>query len=78
MRLRAGTGTLTPSCETRLKGWNEIENAESAPDGVPARLQDTWDLEKRSREYLNASMDKFDLDNTYYAQAYVADDGTNV
>ena len=39
----------------------------------PERLLDAWDTEKRSREYLNSEMDKFDLDNVYFGHAYIAD-----
>ena len=33
-------------------------------------LVDAWDTSKRSREYLNSLMDKYDLDNLYYSKAY--------
>lgn len=52
--------------------WSEIENAEEASvERVPDRLENAWDTNKRSREYLNSEgMQKFDLDNQYYDHAY--------
>jgi hypothetical protein len=51
--------------------WAAIADATgNAPEGVPSLLVDSWDTEKRSREYLNASMDAFDRDNIYYGHAY--------
>jgi len=59
-----------PTSMTRDAAWDEILDCESPPDGVPGRLLDSWDTEKRSREYLNGKMDSFDLDNIYYSAAY--------
>ena len=59
-----------PTSTTRDEAWGEILECESPPDGVPGRLLDSWDTEKRSREYLNGKMDSFDLDNIYYSAAY--------
>jgi hypothetical protein len=58
------------SINSRDAGWMEILDFDDPPEGVPSRLENAWDTEKRSREYLNGSMDKYDLDNLYYAQAY--------
>jgi len=59
----------------RREAWSDIEDAggtTASVERVPDRLLDAWDTDKRSREYPNAqSMDKFDLDNLYYAHAYV-------
>ena len=57
--------------EIRRSVWRQIEEAgEDAPKGVPSRLNDAWDKGKRSREYLNATIDKADLDSIYYDHAY--------
>ena len=65
------TGDFPPSSDTREEAWPEILDAgEDGPTQVPRRLVDSWDTGKRSREYLNGEMDKFDLDNLYYSQAY--------
>jgi len=56
------------------EAWEGIVVAEDPQQGVPDRLLDAWDNEKRSREYRNSEMDKFDLDNIYYGQAYKTDD----
>jgi len=34
------------------------------------RLADCWDCSKRSREYVNAQVDKLDRDNLYYDHGY--------
>jgi len=64
--------------EVRDGAWAEIEDATGMPasvENVPDRLHDAWQINKRSREYLNAqSMDKFDWDNQYYSHAYQNDD----
>ena len=59
--------------DCREEAWNDIRSAPSEVEGVPTRLLDAWDREKRSREYLNSEMDKFDLDNIYYGHAYCED-----
>jgi len=60
--------------ECREEVWNEILTARFAvPEGVSRLLADAWDDGKRSREYLNSTMDTFDLDNAYYCQAYKQD-----
>jgi hypothetical protein len=55
--------------------WNDSERADEsdeniAVEGIPDRLLDAWDFGQRSREYLNADMDKADLDNLYYGYVY--------
>jgi hypothetical protein len=53
------------------EAWEEIVDAgPNAPEGLPRHLEDAWVLEKRSREYRNLHIDKFDLDNVYYSEAY--------
>jgi hypothetical protein len=61
-----------PSRDSRDAAWEDIMDPgeERCPESVPRRLDDAWDSTKRSREYLNAIMDKFDLDNLYYSHAY--------
>jgi hypothetical protein len=61
-----------PSRDSRDAAWEDIMDPgeERCPESVPQRLDDAWDTAKRSREYLNASMDKFDLENLYYSHAY--------
>ena len=60
---------ITP--ESRIQAWQGILDAgEDHPKNVDRLLHDCWDTSKRSREYLNAQMDKYDLDNIYYAEAY--------
>lgn len=60
--------------ESRDEAWQEIEDAgENVPQSVPRLLRDAWDTSKRSREYLNGQMDKYDLDNFYYGTAYHGD-----
>jgi len=57
----------------RDEAWNDIVHASGniAIEGIPDRLLDAWDfVGKRSREYLNAGMDKADLDQIYYGHAY--------
>lgn len=55
----------------RDSAWNDIVHAPGrVPEGIPALLIDSWDTEKRSREYLNADMDAFDRDNVYYGHGY--------
>ena len=47
-----------------------------APRLLKASLDASWmrgTQTKRSREYLNSEMDKFDLDNVYYGHAYETD-----
>lgn len=64
-------GDFPTSVDTRDEAWTEIlDSGEDGPEGVPRRLVDSWDIGKRSREYLNGKMDKFDLDNLYYSHAY--------
>ena len=59
------------SPESRIQAWQGILDAgENHPENVDRRLLDAWDTSKRSREYLNAQMDKYDLDNIYYSEAY--------
>lgn len=59
------------SRHSRDNAWEEIVDAgEEHPERVARRLVDAWETEKRSREYLNGTMDKFDLDNLYYSKAY--------
>ena len=59
------------SSDSRDSVWEDILDAgEVCPEHVPRRLIDAWDNTKRSREYLNGIMDKFDLDNLYYSHAY--------
>ena len=56
--------------------WQQILDAsesENVPDNIPKKLEDAWMKEKQSREYLNGQMDKFDLDNLYYNEAYRVD-----
>ena len=56
---------------SRDQGWNEIEDAAgNAPNNVPEKLKDAWHSDKRSREYVNATLDKLGLDNIYYARAF--------
>lgn len=62
------------SRETRDSAWAEIlDGGEGHPKLVPRCLLDAWDTSKRSREYLNSQMDKYDLDNLYYSKAYNED-----
>ena len=57
--------------ECRDAAWSFVENAEEFPvTGLPNKLDDAWNAEKKSREYLNATMDKADLDSLYYAHAF--------
>jgi hypothetical protein len=57
--------------DTRDGAWAVIEDASNEPvNDVPHLLLVAWDHEKKSREYLNSTMDKLDLDNIYYDQAY--------
>ena len=69
-----GNSGFPLSRDIRDIAWATIEDAsdtQAAVEHVPDRLLDAWQTDKRSREYLNAqSMDKFDLDNQYYAPAY--------
>jgi len=55
---------------TRNEAWSEILDYENAPGSLSRYLLDAWDTDKRSREYLNAEMDSFDLNNVYYSHAY--------
>jgi hypothetical protein len=65
------TGDFGPARDTREGAWPEILDAgEDGPEGLPRHLVDSWDVGKRSREYLNGKMDKFDLDSVYYSHAY--------
>ena len=43
---------------------------QEVPEIIPRRLDDAWVIEKRSREYLNDQMDKFDIDGIYYGYVY--------
>jgi len=65
--------------EARDEAWAVIEDAtgnEAAVDRVPDRLEEAWDTDKRSREYLNSEgMDKVDLDSGYYDHAYYEKEG---
>jgi hypothetical protein len=57
------------SSTSRDDAWEEICDWPDDPlDGVAKRLIDAWDTRKRSREYLNDEMDKYDVDNVYYGQ----------
>eukprot|EP00977_Amphora_coffeiformis_P002906 scaffold561_cov162-Amphora_coffeaeformis.AAC.7 len=57
--------------ESRDAAWNSILNAEESPVvGLPDKLDDAWSTEKESREYLNATMNKADLDSLYYDHAF--------
>ena len=58
--------------EIRRSVWRQIQEAgdEMTSKGIPSRLNEAWDQTKRSREYLNANMEKDDLDNIYYNHAY--------
>lgn len=66
-----------PSIDTRDSAWEEIVDVgpespdEESTNNVPRRLEDSWDRTKRSREYLNSQVDKFDLNNSFYAEAFV-------
>ena len=61
--------------DTRDEAWEEILDAgEDHPTSVKRCLIDAWDTEKRSREYLNSHMSKYDLDNLYYSKAYNEDE----
>lgn len=63
------------SRESRDAAWQEIAHAEFAcPECVPNSPISAWDIGKRSREYMNGRMGKFDLDNLYYSQAYRKDE----
>jgi len=64
-------GNFPLASESRDKAWHEIEDAGgSAPSNVPDKLKDAWNSGKRSREYINATVDKLDLDTTYYHHAF--------
>ena len=56
--------------DTRNDAWNEIMVCEDAPGSLPRYLSQAWDTSKRSREYLNAEIDSFDLNSIYYSEAY--------
>lgn len=61
--------------DSRDEAWEEIRNAGPVvPAGLPLLLRNSWQMEKTSREYINAEMDKFDLDNIYYGHAYADSD----
>jgi hypothetical protein len=65
------SSTFPPAGAIRDEAWEEIASAGgNLSDGSPPRLTESWDPEKRSREYINANMDTFDLDNIYYDHAY--------
>lgn len=68
-------GGFPRAFDCRDEAWSDIVNGTVlVPQAqVPRRLRDSWNTEKRSREYLNAAMDKFDLDNIYYGHAYTVD-----
>lgn len=57
---------------TRDSAWEEIENnaGKEVPGSLERRLIDAWDTSKRCREFFNGEMEKYDLDNLYYSQAY--------
>jgi hypothetical protein len=56
---------------TTNDAWEEIvDGGTNVPAELPRRLLDAWVTKKRSREYMNAQMDKLDLDNTYYSEVY--------
>lgn len=40
------------------------------PDGIPKKLEDAWNLKKRSREYSNDAMEKTDVNMIYYSPIY--------
>jgi hypothetical protein len=62
------------AADCREDAWEGTVHAQGrAPEGVPEELKDAWEMEKRSREYLNSEMDAYDLDNIYYGHAYVYD-----
>ena len=56
--------------EIRNEAWDEILYFENAPGTLPRYLSDAWNTSKRSREYLNAEMDTFNLNSFYYSEAY--------
>jgi hypothetical protein len=72
-------GNFPPSRESRDAAWEDIMDPgeERCPAGIPQRLDDAWDTTNRSREYLNGSMDKFNLDNLYYSHAYGEHESTS-
>ncbi|MGK3760076.1 MAG: hypothetical protein ACI8RD_012393, partial [Bacillariaceae sp.] len=47
---------------------------EDISENIPRRLDDAWETNKRSREYLNDQMDKIDVDTVYDGSAYDAND----
>ena len=59
------------SAETRAAIWAEIMDTGREIEGLPRRLQDSWDDGKRSREYLNSDNDEVTLNAQYYSHAYV-------
>ena len=59
------------SAETRAAIWAEIMDTGREIEGLPRRLQDSWDDGKRSREYLNSDNDEVTLNAQYYIHAYV-------
>jgi len=67
------------SSETRDEAIRTIMYCtdQDVPDGIPRRLKDAWNTEKRSREYLNDEMDKIDVDTVYYASMFDDDDENN-
>ena len=62
---------LEASAETRAAIWAEIMDTGREIEGLPRRLQDSWDDGKRSREYLNSDNDEVTLNAQYYIHAYV-------
>ena len=65
--------SLRDAAGSTMEAWSEILDAsgsDDVPDEIPKRLEDAWTKDKKSREYLNAQMDKIDLDNLYYSEAY--------
>ena len=65
--------SLRDAAGSTMEAWSEILDAsgsDDVPDEIPKRFEDAWTKDKKSREYLNAQMDKFDLDNIYYSEAY--------
>ena len=69
-------GMFPMASEIRDRAWEGIENAEQEdddeelPNGIPCSLIDAWQSEKKSREYLNAKMERIDLDSLYYRHVY--------
>ena len=56
--------------EIRNEVWDEMLYCETAAGPLSRYLSDAWNTSKRSREYLNAEMDTFNLNGFYYSEAY--------